>query len=94
MPLTDQNPPDALNPYAAPTADIQAGSSGVVPQEVMVALIGTRTWVRFISIVMRIACAMLLLFMAFGIYFVATEPKTDAKLVELPIKTLAFNANF
>ena len=94
MSLTDQNSPDGVNPYATPSTSVQAGSSGVVPQEVMVALAHTQGWVRCISIVLWVACALLLLFMAFGIYFIAAAAQTDAKLVELPVRTLAFTLGY
>ncbi len=94
MSLTDQNSPDGVNPYATPSPSVQAGSSGVVPQEVMAALAHTQGWVRCISIVLWVACALLLMFMAFGIYFIAAAAQTDAKLVELPVRTLAFTLGY
>jgi|GEM_PF-2882692 len=37
---------------------------------------------------------MLLLFMALGIYFIATETKTDAQKVELPAKTIIMTLGY
>lgn len=54
--------PDSFNPYSAPTAVAQAGSSGVVSLEVMQALAGTKPWVRFISVLLWIGCILFLLF--------------------------------
>ncbi len=80
---------DGSNPYAAPPANVQTGNSGLVPPEIMLALTATRPWVRFISIVMWIGCAMLLLFMALGIYFAIAAIKTDGQQVEFPATALA-----
>jgi hypothetical protein len=51
----------ALNPYASPTATIQGTPTGTVPLPVIAELTGTRPWVRLISILMWIACALFLL---------------------------------
>jgi hypothetical protein len=53
---------DALNPYAAPTANTQPSGGGVVPADVINELTGTKPWVRFISVLMWIVVAFMLLF--------------------------------
>ncbi len=53
--------PASINPYAAPTATAQGTALGVVPVPVIAELTGTKPWVRLISILMWIMCALFLL---------------------------------
>lgn len=76
--------PDSLNPYSVSAANPPPENSGLVPLSVTKELTATRPWVRFISVVMWIAFALLLLFMAGGIYLASTSVKTDGNMVELP----------
>ena len=66
---TAVNKPDGLNPYAAPTANVQpSGGSGVVPPDVINELTGTRPWVRFISVLMWIGCSIFLLIVVVNLF--------------------------
>ncbi|WP_395742661.1 DUF5362 family protein [Prosthecobacter sp.] len=53
--------PDGTNPYAAPTANTLGTPLGAVPVPVITELIGTKPWVRLISVLMWIFCALFLL---------------------------------
>ncbi len=85
---------DYLNPYGVPATHAQPENSGVVPQSVSKELTATRPWVRLISVVMWIGCAMLLLFMALCVYFIATETKTNAEQVDLPVRMIALSFGY
>jgi len=50
-----------LNPYAAPSANIQATAIGTVPPVIITELTGTRKWVRLISVVMWLGFAFVML---------------------------------
>ncbi len=66
---TEIKKPGSINPYAAPTANTQAsGGSGVVPQDVINELLGTKPWVRFLSVLMWIGCSVFLLFVVANLF--------------------------
>ena len=53
--------PGGINPYAAPTANIQSAAIGAVPTAVISELTGTKKWVRLISVVMWIGFGFVML---------------------------------
>ncbi|MDI1312660.1 DUF5362 family protein [Prosthecobacter sp.] len=53
--------PANVNPYAAPSAKTQSGAIGAVPLPIIAELTGTKPWVRLISILMWLVCALFLL---------------------------------
>jgi hypothetical protein len=57
-------PSSSINPYAAPAAKSHEGTAaatGAVPYPVVAELTGTKPWVRLISVLMWIACVLVIL---------------------------------
>lgn len=86
--------PDNLSPYSVSAANSPPENSSLVPLSVTKELTATRPWVRFISVVMWIAFACILVVTSRSIYFASTLVKKDGYIVELQTNLIAISIGY